>query len=220
MDKKPHIFSFILIVALVLGTVLMHTRPSKPTQRVLSVHEISLDKRQPNPWVNNVFKDNILLNIAYLNQSIKKGKNIDWSMVSKPKTVEITLQPQEVFAYHEDVLPQYMGKVKKTTNAHFSYDEGFKSDGYLVGDGVCHLASLIYWAAKDAKLSAVAPTNHNFANVAQIPKEYGVSIYHSPGEKAINANQNLYVTNNYDKPVVLQFAYDGESLKLTVLQKI
>jgi vancomycin resistance protein YoaR len=102
-------------------------------------------------------------------------------------------------------------------NAHFNYDDGFKSDGYLTGDGVCHLASIIYWAAKDAGLAALAPTNHNFATIPEVPKEYGVAIYYIPGSHDTNAKQNLYITNTFDKPVQFAFAYDGTSLTVKVI---
>jgi vancomycin resistance protein YoaR len=109
------------------------------------------------------------------------------------------------------VLPQFTGKVTQTMNAHFMWDEGFKSDGWLTGDGVCHLASLIYRAAKDAGLETLAPTNHNFADIPEVPKEYGVSIF------ARNPQQNLYITNTFDKPVQFAFTYDGTNLTVKVI---
>ncbi|MDP3941703.1 MAG: VanW family protein, partial [bacterium] len=135
-----------------------------PKERVLVTREISLSERYPNRSVNEVFKDNILLNLAYMRGVVNPSRDVDWDTVKKPFTYSLTLHPGEVFAYHDDVLPSYTSQALKTTNAHFNSAEGFKSDGYLVGDGVCHLASLIYWAAKDAHLESLAPTNHNFAN--------------------------------------------------------
>lgn len=71
--------------------------------------------------------------------------------------------------------------------------EGLISDGYLTGDCVCHLASLIYWAARDAGLTALAPTNHDFTTIPEVPKEYGVSIYFTPGAREANAQKkSLY----------------------------
>ena len=114
-------------------------------------------------------------------------------------------------------MPEYEGKITKTTNAHFNFQEGFKTDGYLYGDGVCHLASLIYWVAKDAGLDAYAPNNHNFAIIPEISKEYGVSIYNHPNNKAKGQRQNLYITNNKEKAVTFKFEYDGVNLKVSVL---
>jgi len=116
-----------------------------------------------------------------------------------------------VFAFHEDVLPQFVGKVTAGTHAHFNYDEGFKSDGYLTGDGVCHLASLLYWTARDAGLETLAPTNHDFANVPDVPKEYGVSIF------AYDPMQNLYITNTFDTPVQFVFAVNEDTLTVKVI---
>jgi len=106
--------------------------------------------------------------------------------------------------------------VVKTTNAHFNYQDGFKSSGYLYGDGVCHLASLLYWASKDAGLLAFSPTNHDFANINEVPKEYGVSIYYLPGSFEKSSKENLYITNNLDKSVSFIFSYDGSNLSLEI----
>ncbi|QQG40847.1 MAG: VanW family protein [Candidatus Levyibacteriota bacterium] len=181
-------------------------------QAVLAKRTMSLENRYPDAWVNKVFKDNILLTIAYMKNEAKPGL-ID---EKKPFSYEFTLKPREMFAFHDDVLTEYKGKVAKTSNAHFNYQEGFKSDGYLFGDGVCHLASLMYWAAKEAKLEAVAPTNHDFREIPDVPREYGVSIYNAPGETGANSKQNLYIKNNQNKSVVFRFAYNEDALKLTV----
>lgn len=187
-----------------------------PYETVLAFHEISLENRYNNAFVNDVFKDNILLNIAYMKGGIDKSSEVNWSELAKPFRHQFELKPNETFAFHEDVLSEYYGKVTKTTNAHFNSAEKFKSDGYLVGDGVCHLASLIYWTAKDANLDAKAPTNHDFMVIPQIPKEFGVSIYSYPGRSSANATQNLYVTNNTKNPVTFKFEYDGISLKVSI----
>ncbi len=168
------------------------------TSAELAVRSISLDRRHDNTFVNSVMRDNILLTLKYM-------------------TYNVTLNPGEVFAFHEDVLPEYKEKTIKTTNAHFNYADGFKSDGWLMGDGVCHLASLIYWAARDAGLAAAAPANHDFANIPQVPREYGVSIYFYPGRPEANARQNLYITNTFEKPVSFVFAYDGDNLTVKVI---
>ncbi|MDO8486792.1 MAG: VanW family protein [Candidatus Curtissbacteria bacterium] len=197
------------------------TSPIPPLQKseVLAEHQFSLENRYNNPYVNGVFKDNILLNVAYLAGEITSPGQINWSDIGKPFEYKFTLEPGKTFAYHDDVLTKYEGKVTKTTGAHFNAQEGFKSDGYLVGDGVCHLASLIYWAAKDAGLDAEALVNHNFAKINEVPKEFGVSIYSLPGAKEANAQQNLYITNNRQKPVKFVFDYKNNNLKVSVVEE-
>ncbi len=184
---------------------------------VLAQHEISLHNRYPVKSVSDIFKDNILLNIAYMDGTVKDGKDINWSEVEKPFKYEFKLEPGQTFAFQDDVLPDFKGKVVKTTNAHFNSQEGFKSDGYLVGDGVCHFASLIYWVAKDAGLDAYAPTNHDFMSIPDISKEFGVAIYANPYTKGANAQQNLYITNNKDKAVTFKFEYQNDNLKVSVV---
>lgn len=182
---------------------------------VLSEKSISLDERNENQFVNDVFRDNILLTLNYLNGEINEKSEINWENVNKPKYYKFSLKPQEVFAFHDAVLSEYQNVVK-TTNAHFNFDDGFKSDGYLMGDGVCHLASLIYWAAVDAGLGATSPVNHDFAKINGIPREYGVSIYYLPGNLQKSGNENLYIKNNLDQEVFFVFAFDGEKLDLKI----
>ena len=190
---------------------------SKPEPILLSSHQISLENRYENTFVNNVFKDNILLNLAYMRRIIDNPKKIDWDNIRKPFTYNLSINPGKTFAFHDDVLDKYKNTLETTTNAHFNFQEGFKSDGYLFGDGVCHLASFIYLAAKTAGLDTYAPTNHNFAVIPEINREYGVSIYSNPGSKSANARQNLYVSNNTEAVIKLRFFYDGKNLKLSVI---
>lgn len=190
----------------------------EPVVNPLASHEISLDRRYENKFVSDVFKDNILLNMAYMRSVVKKADDIVWTTIKKPFTYKFTLFPAKTFAFHSDVLEKYKGSVVITSKAHFNFQEGFKSDGYLVGDGVCHLASLMYWAAKDAALDAYAPTAHNFAKIPEIPQDYGVSIYSFPGEKSSNAMQNLYITNNKQNPIEFVFDYNGKNLKVSVYE--
>jgi hypothetical protein len=207
----------------ILGVIMLLVSPAKPQflgtpDVVLATKSFSLEDRYGNTYVNDVFKDNILLTLAYLGGSVKAKGDISWDKVTSPFNYEFTLLPGQEFAFHDQILPEYKGNVVKTTNAHFNYTDGFKSDGYLTGDGVCHLASFIYWTAKDAGLSAIAPTNHNFANIPDVPKEYGVSIYDLPGAFQTSALQNLYITNNFDKPVRFEFKYDGANLNVNVVK--
>lgn len=226
--KKQPQFSLVsriviaLILTIIIGASLMLTpKPEvKQPETVLAKRTISLEKRYGNSFVNDVFKDNILLNLAYMEGKVKKSTTPDWNTVKKPFTTTVELKPNETFAFHKDVLPQYEGKVAKTTNASFNAQEGFKFSGLYFGDGVCHLASVMYWVAKDAGLDAVAPTNHDFATIPQVPREYGVAIYNDPGNTAANARQNLYVTNNKNEPVILKFSFDGENLAVAVVKHI
>lgn len=187
------------------------TQPILISEHTLATHEMSLEQRYTDSWVNNIFKENILLTLAYL-----KGDKSD--LLKTNWNYEFKLEPNQTFAFHDDVLDQYKGKVVKTTNAHFNRDEGFKSDGYLFGDGVCHLASLLYWVAKDAALSAKAPTNHDFVNIPQIPKEMSVSILNIPGAIGSNQRQNLYITNNRPKIIAFKFEYANSNLKVSVIE--
>ncbi len=192
--------------------------PSVPVQTLAS-HEISLQNRYPVQSVSDIFQDNILLNLAYMRGLVQTDNKVTWDEVKKPFHFEFTLEPNKTFAYHDDVSSEYKDSLVKTTQAHFNSAEGFKTDGYLVGDGVCHLASLMYWVAKDAGLTAVAPTNHNFMAIPEIDKQYGVSIYSNPSSKGSSTKQNLYITNNTDKNVVFQFDYADGKLKAAILKE-
>lgn len=174
---------------------------SLPAEDLIATRSISLENRHPNKFSNEVYKKNILLSLAYMDN----GQTF-------------TLRPGEAFAFHEDVFPEYEGKIVKTTNAHFNAGEGFKSDGYLVGNGVCHLASLINWVATDAGLKTYVPAKHNFASIPEISREYGVSIYSYPGRKAANAQRNLYITNSRQKPVTFRFNYQNGILGLSIFE--
>lgn len=184
----------------------------------LASETISLEKRYEDTFVNDIFKDNILLNMSYLTGKVTKKEDINWQEIQKPIKYKFTLLPNRTFAFHEDVLPKYKDSVVKTTNADFNFDDGFKSDGYLTGDGVCHLASLMYWVAKKANLDTYAPTNHDFRTIPEISREYGVSIYKTPGSSDSNAKQNLYITNNKKNPVVFEFDYEDTELKFSIFE--
>ena len=211
------LISTIFIFSTISFNQLAGAEGAKPV--VLAEHSLSLSDRQSDKFVNGVFKDNILLNLAYLDGKALKGQ-VNWDEVRKPFDYELTLQKGETFAFHETILPEYARKVVKTTNAHFNFSEGFKSDGYLIGDGVCHLASLINWSAKDAGLYVNAPTNHDFASIPDVPRQYGVAVYSSGTVKnSADALQNLYITNNKGEPVAIKFDYNGEAIKVSVSKK-
>lgn len=216
------IFAHILFLLGVVAVLFLTSLPvqAQQTQLLLASKSISLENRYPNKMVSNVFKDNILLTISYLSDKQDKAKAPKWDEVEKPFTYDFTLKSGERFAFHDTTMPLYAQNVVKTTNAHYNGAEGFKSDGYLMGDGVCHLASLFYWAAKDAGLSAVAPVNHDFAVIPEISKEYGVAIYSDPANPGVSAQQNLYISNNLDVPVTFHIAYNGKDLSVKVLKQI
>lgn len=209
------VFTVASVSAITTNILGLGNQPVK--EHVIAHRTLSLENRYPNPAVNTVFKDNILLTTAYMNTKVKEAKDIEWDKVTTPFTYEFTLEPNKTFAFHSDVLPEYKEKIAKTTNAHFNAQEGFKFSGKLYGDGVCHLASIIYWVAKDAKLDAVAPTNHDFRAITDIPREYGVSIYSDPDVKGINARQNLYITNNKQEPLTFRFIYKDNALQVIIL---
>lgn len=187
---------------------------------LLASESISLENRYDDKFVNDVFKDNILLNMSYLTGRVTKKEDIDWREIQKPIKYKFILFSNKTFAFHEDVLPKYKNSVVRTTNADFNFDDGFKSSGYLVGDGVCHLASLIYWVAKKANLDAYAPTNHDFRAIPEIAREFGVSIYKMPGNLIANAMQNLYITNNRKNAVIFEFDYKDNELKLAIFEVV
>lgn len=209
-------FGSLLIFLHLIPQLLGLTHQTAPKEHILAAKEISLDKRYPVDSVNKVFKDNILLNVAYMTNSVEDPKEIKWDSIEKPFSKEIVLQPNQVFAFHDAVLPQYKNDVSLTSHAHFNSQEGFLSDGYLVGDGVCHLASLMYWAAKDAELDATAPTNHDFMPIPEVPRKYGVAIYADPNNPGVSSSQNLYIKNTLKKPIAFKFDYNHDNLKISV----
>ncbi len=221
MIKKP--LHALVIIPLTLGSFLGPNNLQNFLSPALGEHlvaqkEMSLDNRQPDRFVNDVFKKNILLNLAYLDGKVTKASDIKWDEIEKPFQYDFKLEPNKTFAFHSDVKAQYQNLLVKTTNAHFNGAEGFKTDGYLFGDGVCHLASLINWVAKEAGLSVEAPTNHDFADIPGVPKEFGVSIYSNPFAKGSNTEQNLYITNNKSKPISFKFEYQNNKVRVSVIE--
>lgn len=209
-----------LILGYILMAVIDVAKPNfvarKPAVKILSQVTYSLSNRYSNSYVNSVFSDNILLTLAYMSGKVKKGQNISWNSVKSVSVKTIVLKPGQTFAFHDEVLEKYKGKVASTTNAHFNSNEGFKSDGWLVGDGVCHLASFMYVAAIKAGLFSEAPTRHDFAVIPDVPKQAGVSIFYSPNNPSSSTLQNLYITNNQSKTIAFVFAHEKDSLNIKV----
>lgn len=205
------LFGFILFT--VVKSIIM---PQKPAVKVLSQVTYSLSNRYSDPYVNAVFSDNILLTLAYMNGKVKKSKNVPWNTVKSSGAKTLLLKPGQTFAFHDEVLEKYKGKVVLTTNAHFNFSEGFKSDGWLVGDGVCHLASFMYVAATRAGLLSEAPTRHDFAPIPDVPKQQGVSIFYSQNNPSSSTLQNLYITNNQSKTIAFVFNHAKDNLNIKV----
>jgi hypothetical protein len=203
--------------------LLVHLAMSQPQFEAnadveLASRTYSMEARYDVPSVNQVFKDNILLTLKYMDGSVKAKGDISWSDIEKPFHSEFSLNPGEGFAFHDQILPEYKDSVVKTTNAHFNSDQGFLSDGWLVGDGVCHLASFIHVVALEAGLTSVSLARHDFAKINEVPREFGVSIKYMPGEFSNSSRQNLYIVNSLDKPVTFEFDYDGTNLAVSVTE--
>lgn len=191
-------------------TIIFSGQPVIRNNKIIAQVNYSLSDRYSNAYVNDVFADNILLTLAYMSGKVKAGENISWEAVKTPGSNTFFLKPGETFAFHDSVLAKYKNSIVATTNAHFNSSEGFKSDGWLVGDGVCHLASFMYVAAKNAGLEVEAPTPHDFAVIPNIEKKDGVSIY------AENTLQNLYITNNQSKEIAFVFVHKINTLTIRV----
>lgn len=204
---------FDFIAALGLSTLLF-VLPPVNGGTILAQNSLSLTNRSPHQWVNEVYTDNIILTLHYAKGDA--GKPIDWAKIKQPFDVKFSLKPGETFAFQGDVLPEFEGKVVKTTNATFNGEQGFRSSGWLMGDGICHLASFINLTAKEAGLSVLAPTKHNFAPIPDIPYEFGTSIFYMPGNIYGNAHQNLYIINNFSEEVNFIFVITPEKITLTI----
>lgn len=199
------------------------TTPTQP--QILATTAMSLENRAvPGSFMAEVMRDNILLTVAYMrgivppvSEAGRSGTPIDWDTVRKPFTYQFELKPGETYTFQKDSLPEYRSSVVKTITVNFAGQDGFKSDGYLMGDGVCHLASLLYKAALLAGIEAKAPTNHNFMPIPEIEREYGVAIYSMPGAPEANAQQNLYIRNNEANPIIFEISYDGEDLQVKIV---
>jgi hypothetical protein len=189
--------------------------------------EIDLSKRWHNKSTNDGFRDNILLGLYYLdggddiplkNPNIVNSGSIDWEGLQGDFEISFDLLPGEVFAFHKNVLDDYEDKSLKTMGSEFVTNQGYKVVSGLGGNGVCHLASLITWAATEADLSVTAKADHSFAKIEGVPREYWTSIrYLKNGGNS--KNQNLYVVNNKDYGVKFVFTKKGNILSLKIIKK-
>ncbi len=220
------------LISLVTASTLMLTPAEFPTtasaqltaqpqqaQKELSSRSMSLNKRYGGVDLpENAYKDNILLNLAYMSGQVKSRNDINWDSLRKPFSIQFSLEPGQRFADHDVQLAEYAQNVVLTTNSNFGAGDGYKYSDGLYGMGVCHLASLINWVASDAGLESVAPTNHDFYPIPEIPKQYGVAIYNSPDSLVASANQNLYIKNNLDSKVTFRLDFDGDNLEVTIVK--
>lgn len=169
---------------------------SEAPKEVLAEHQLDLSNRNPSSQINGVFAFNVLHALTYF-----------------PET--IILQPGEVFAFHEHVLPEFKDQPLKTGGTLFSTKEGYQTALGLSGNGVCHLASLMNWTASEAGLEVTAKVSHSFAPIPGVPKEFGTSIRTLPAS-ANTQNQNLYLKNNFDFPVELVFEEIDKNLNFKI----
>lgn len=201
-------------------TALISITPKAATTSVpsttLAVRGYSMSNRWHVESVNEVMRKNILLAVAYINGSVTRKSDIDWTKVTADSHSEFVLEPNQTFAFHNIVRPEFKDNLAVTQDSSFSSADGYVSDGYLFGDGVCDLASLMNWAAQDAGLTTVVPKDHrSVAQIPDVPDDYGVSIYKDPSAN-IGANNNLYITNTLDNAVKFSFDYQNDNLKVTV----
>lgn len=204
------------LMAIVLSTSLATPSASLNQESILASREFSLEKRYAVESVNDVMKKNILLNLAYLEGTVTSKQDLDWDKVNQPQEFNFTLKPGETFAYHDLVRSEFRNNLAVTARTGFNASDGYLSDGYLYGDGVCHFASLINWAAQNAGLMVVVPKDHrSVGQIPEVPADYGVSIYKNEAAN-IGAENNLYITNNQDKAVTFSIQYDGKILKVSV----
>lgn len=181
-----------------------------PREEVLAEQVLDLNERLPDsPSGNEVFKYNILLALKYFEGD---------TGLAEPFTAEIELQPGEVFAFQENLLPEFEDKTVKTGWTKYIAQEGYQALAGLYGNGVCHLASLINWVASEAGLKVVAPANHNFWPVPGVPKEYGTSIRYLADGGWKTENQNLYLENTFDYPIKLVFNCSSDKVELKIIK--
>lgn len=180
-------------------------------QRLVTDKSLDLTNRTPSVSINEGFADNMLLSLHYLKGDAGNPRSINWDEIRKPFEVSFTLFPGEVFAFHDNVMPKYANP-QYTLKSKFVTNEGYKFVNGLGGNGVCHLATLINWAAKEANLEVTAPANHDFYPVVGIPRENGTAIM------STGSTGNLYVKNNKDNPVTFVFDSTTQKIELKIVE--
>jgi len=189
--------------------------------RILASETMDLANRYPVVSVSEGFKENILIALSYFASAGQSeelsitGGAIPQGDTLQAQKLSILLNPGEVFAFHKKgILPEFKESKIVSQESDFTTNYGYKVVAGLGGNGVCHLASLINLVARKAGLEVVSPTNHNFAPIPGIEKEFGVSI----STRNSPERQNLYVKNNLDKPVLFRFSLTGDRLQLAVVE--
>jgi len=195
---------------------------------VLARESLDMTKRNPDKAVSDIFRDNILLNLHYMYGDVEKVKiestnnsneyvDINWDKVREPLNFSLVLEPGELLAFHDELLPEFRNLKVKSGWTKFSVAEGYKVLDGLSGNGVCHLATLINWVSSEAGLGVTAKVNHDFYPVPGIDRKYGTSIIYLPGEITTQM-QNLYVINNTGKQVKFVFKADYYKVELSILK--
>ncbi|MEK7188734.1 MAG: hypothetical protein AAB685_02695, partial [Patescibacteria group bacterium] len=111
---------FEAIISFMFLPFLSLAQPIASEPESIAVREFSLEKRYEDSFVNEVFKDNILLTLKYLSGEKIDPRKINFETIRKPFDYKIVLKPRETFAFHDDALPEFQGRIVKTTNAHFN----------------------------------------------------------------------------------------------------
>lgn len=174
-------------------------------QVYLASEEIDLANRYPVQSVSEGFKENILTAVYYF-------------ILEATPSGGLKLNPGEVFAFHNEILPEFEKYKIVTQKSGFIAKDGYKTVAGLQGNGVCHLASLMNKTASEAGLEVTAPTSHDFAKILGIEDKYGTSIKYVQNGGSNTQRQNLYIRNNFDYPVAFLFNLEGENLRFSILK--
>lgn len=183
---------------------------------ILASETMDLSYRYPVESVSKGFKENILVNLYHfskINSGVdERGTETNNSQVDVPSNFAITLNPGEVFAFHDKISSEFSKDKVITPNSGYGANDGYILISGLYGNGVCHLATLMNYVAQKAGVEVVALTRHDFAAIPGFDREYGTSIsYGNCPER-----QNLYIKNNKEYPLDLGFTLAGDNLIFTI----
>lgn len=148
---------------------------------------------------------NIKLALAYARGEAAKAygapnkATTNWNSLKDNQLVhQIILKAGQTFEFDKDL------------RCNFSDAQGFLSNG----DGLCHFASLMYWTCQEAGLDCRAPTSHETVGwIPGVPQQYQIAI-----QTAYLATQNLWVTNNTGRTMVVQLVGDSETITVSCYQ--
>lgn len=186
------------------------------TKLVLSTGRMDLSYRYPIENTSKVFTENVLVNLYHLSR-LNKSEDAQIPQDFKfqenvPASFSLTLQPGEVFAFHDRVLNQYKDSKIIAPEGGYRPQDGYILLGGLYGNGVCHLATLMNYVAQHSGVEVTSLTRHDFAPVPGFDREYGTSI--STGNAP--EKQNLYIKNDKEMPLELKFDLQGNELVFTI----